>query len=63
VKGFRPADGKKANGNVLSVLTYYVLSPSGEEPLYDFALLNNFADGLISGGAFKSTTTKSFRNS
>jgi hypothetical protein len=48
--GVRPADGGNVNVNVLSVLAYYALSPSSAEPLYDFALLNTFAGGLVSGG-------------
>jgi hypothetical protein len=49
-EGVQPVDGKTADVNVLSVLAYYALSPSRAEPLYDFALLNNFTGGLVSGG-------------
>jgi hypothetical protein len=48
--GVRPVDGKNANVNALSVLAYYALSPSSAEPLYEFALLNTFTGGLVSGG-------------
>jgi hypothetical protein len=48
--GVRPVDGAKAEVNTLSVLAYYAVSKGSTEPLHDFALLNTFAGGLLSGG-------------
>jgi hypothetical protein len=48
--GARPLDGAEADVNVLSVLAYYAVSGGSAEPSGDFALLNTFAGGLISGG-------------
>jgi hypothetical protein len=48
--GARPLDGQAVDVNVLSVLAYYAVSRGNTEPLYDFALLNTFAGGLLSSG-------------
>ena len=48
--GVRPVDGEPVNVNNRSVLVYYAISPARTEPLYDFALLNTFAGGLVLGG-------------
>jgi hypothetical protein len=46
-----PEDGRPVNINYRSVLVYYAISKSEEEPLMDFALLNTFSAGLFSRAA------------